>query len=1254
MSRLAPSSPSTSRRSASSMQPNSSTSRTWLATALFVVSACTVSACGGSGSQDRRTIDLARLRGDAAARPNDPLAQRALGEAELLAENGASQDAHAPLARAVELAPTDVRAELLLGVELEVHGQHRAALTAYLTALELASGSDDPWAPAIAEVAIASIAELDDAVPSYVELTAPRLRAVFDAPGAIGRRARHTLGSLLIDFALRADRVDDVAPIAAALGCVTETRAAGPFGPRALLGFDRALEPEQPGPLAARYDYGPGRGPRDTRDIAARGCVLHLGGGPVGGQGTTYVESTITVPTAGRHTLRIETPNPVELFVDDVSVARVDRRTSPIGRTTFHELTLTAGEHRLMAKVSTRHPNPVLIVSVSPGAPDAEPTLDASPLGRYLDVTHHMARADWVAAREALGEVTPSDTVVLQILGTAVSLSDPLRAEQARTEAALGHVAAGLQRDVTAWYPHLQRARFEAENGRMREAATLLEEATRAFPEVLAIALARIDLLEARGWADGIDPELARLRDAIPTSCRVRRAILGRSLRRDRHAEVRDLAEELVRCDARSDARLQSRVRARDWAAAQTELARLARFEPRTSPFTVLDAELTLARGRGDAARADAIIAELSRLMPQSERVAVLETDRTLARGQAQEARTRLLGAIEHEPTMGPLRRLARAVFDDSPLETYRRDSAEIIRAFEASGRTYEDAPQVLVWDYTVSRLFPDGSVLELTHQIYRAQSEEVVDDLGQFSAPEDADVLTLRTIKRDGARLEPDRIAGLEHIEMPSVEVGDYVEYEYLRLRPAPDPFPQGAIGDRFYFQSFEVPFDTSTLTLLTPRGAEVAIDPRGHAPTAVVTERGDLTERVWQVHEMPLVSPEPGSVAAREYLPSIAWGYRASWRDYVESLVDALADRDIVDPAATRLARSIVGDEPSTPEQKAERLYRWVVANIDESNDLFGQGAAMVSARTGQRSRVYRYLTRLVGLESDIALVRSFSGDSTRSAVPDDETYGALLNRVRGSDQPVWLALAERGAAFGTLPPLLRGQDGIVIGAPFEEITVTTPPIEVDLRSVEVDATLEASGRLTATVVETYRGIGAALWRHDLESVPNAQLEDAFERNYVARLVPGATLRSLRITGREDVGMPLSFRYEWVADDVGTAESDARLLPSLYPLALTANFARLNERTHTQVVAPGLAVDLTIRLHLPENQRASGAPEEVVEGPHGASMRFVVDAQPDGLVLTRSLRLPRMRVSPNEYRGFSDFCQRVDEAEEQPISVR
>jgi hypothetical protein len=1237
-----------------------------LRTASFALVASTLLGlvgCGGTQSGSTSTaLEVEHYRSRAASMPLDAEVALARAEAELFVPGGDTAIAAEAIAHARALHASPLRTRFLEAVEGDLHGHHIESLTAYLETLDLARTSGDPWASVIAEVSIASIVEYDDSVPNFVGQVQPVLERLFAEPQGAGPSARYAAGNILIELAYRRGDMEAMNALRTAQGCLSSFRIAGPFGPRQLLDFDRALPPEEAGPLAAEYNLGFGRGNRATREAEGRGCAVHLGNGPVGGAGTTYAEATINVPTAGTHTIRLETPNAVELFVDDVSVARIDRRTSPIGRTTFHSLPLSAGPHRVMVKLSTRHPNPVLIAAVLDGEVrsddvelSAREVRTPHPLAHYLDVTRSMSRADWVEARERLGALDPATApVMMLVLSTGVALSDPLRGADVARDDALRAVTEARERDSHAWYPVIQAARFEADNGRVREAIALLREGTSNFPDVLAFPLALVDLLTARGWSDQVEPVIAAMQTRVPDACRPDRAALNHALERGRMPEVDRLSEELMRCDARSDARLQRFVRQRHWDEAQAEVTRLAAMEPSSSRFSILDTELSIARARSDSARVDALLTELRTLMPQSVNVVLAEVDRRLAAGNEQAARTHLLEAFAAEPeAMTDLRRLARAVFHESPLEPYRRDGAEVIRNFQASGRTYENAPQVLVWDYTVTRLLPEGTILELTHQISRVQSEEAVDALGQFQAPGDALMLTLRTVKADGTRLEPDAIAGLEHIEMPSLEVGDYVEAEYVRVRPPAEAYDGGAVGDRFYFQSFEIPFDTSQLTLVVPADAQVRIDPRGNAPRTEERTEGDARVYHWEVHEAPLLQPEPGSVHLREFMPSIAWSVRAEWPQVVEAFRDILADRNMRDPAAERLVRQIVGDDRSTVEQRAQRIYHWLIDNVADTSDVFGQAAPMLSGRTGSRSRLFVYMLSLIGIEADLALVRSYAFDATPSDTPDDDTYGDLAIRVQGSTGPFWVETGLDHSAFGTISPLVRGQDALMLRTPFERTTVSTTPLEADMRTVDVDITLAANGAARATITETFRGVPAATWRGELENIADAQLERIFEENYVARLLPGARMESLRITGREDAEMPLIFRYEVDVLELGRVENGVRFLPSLFPSSLTPSFARLSERTRAQIIPP-LAMDLDVHLHVPAGAVIEAPEDAAFDGETGASIRYTSSRTEGGAELHRNVRIQRARVQPAQYPAFAAQCRGADEYEAREVRVR
>ncbi|HEY8428907.1 MAG TPA: DUF3857 domain-containing protein, partial [Sandaracinaceae bacterium] len=1061
-------------------------------------------ACGGPAHPRAPTIEELRLR--ARQLPNDPDAQRALAEGELLLANGDPSRAGAQIERALALAPDDVRLHYLRAVERELHGHLSAALDAYLEVIRRAVASEEPLAPALAEIAAAEIEALEDSVPRYAERVEEALAPVHARPGRAGEAARSTIADVLIELAYRRADLARVRMLAQAQRCATEWRIAGPFGPRHLLGFDRRLAPEEDAALAERYDLGPGRGVRETRTAAARGCSVHLGNGPVGGPGTTFAETTLEIPEAGTWVFRLETPNAAVLSVDGREIARLDRRVEPLGRVTYHPVELAAGAHRVRVKITSRHPNPILQLSASRGAPPDDDVPGESLLAAYARVQRALGRGDVVAARElAAPHLSREGSPAFLIAGAAAALNDPLRSQEVRHDGARRLLRWAAERDENAWFPRLTLAQLEANEGRGVAAIEALRRASERWPEVLLLPLQLIDWLEQRGWHAEADEVIARARTTVDDACRPLRAALNQARRRSRADEELEIARALVRCDARSDALFTTYLRRREWDEAVRALERLAALEPEGSAVGVLSARLGVAQSRGDEEEVARIAVELQRRMPQSTGPVLLEVDRLLARGDEQAARERLRGALQAEPeAMAGLRHVLRSLYGESPLEAYRRDGAEVIRELEASGRRYE-GPMVLVLDYTVYRVFEDGSMLELTHNIFRLQSQEAVDAMGEYQVPEGAHMLTLQTVKQDGRRLEPDEIAGKDTISFPNLAPGDYIEFEYVRPRGAPAGYPGGFVGDRFYFRNYETPFDRSELVVITPADVELAIDPRGDAPaTEVRVENGTRVYR-WTVRESRPVPQEPGAVSATEFFPSIYWGYRATWPMYVESLRDVLADRDVRDPAADRLVRSIVGEQGdrTTAESRARAIYRWVLENVEDSNDVFGLAPAMLAARTGSRARVLRYLLDVAGIDAELAVVRSYAADANESELANDETYQHLLVRMRGAEGYVWLHTANRGAPFGYVPPVLAGMDALVLNEAAERTRVAERPLEADRREVEVDVALERDGGARIEVIETFHGMGAVLWREQLESIPDAELEPQFESSYLAGLV-------------------------------------------------------------------------------------------------------------------------------------------------------
>ena len=94
------------------------------------------------------------------------------------------------------------------------------------------------------------------------------------------------------------------------------------------------------------------------------------------------------------------------------------------------------------------------------------------------------------------------------------------------------------------------------------------------------------------------------------------------------------------------------------------------------------------------------------------------------------------------------------AIYDDRFIEGYRG----LVDVVHTAGAA-------LVLDAAAVELQPGGTATERTHQVIHVLDPQGVERHGEVSLPAGADVLTLRTLKKDGRTLEPERAGGGDKI---------------------------------------------------------------------------------------------------------------------------------------------------------------------------------------------------------------------------------------------------------------------------------------------------------------------------------------------------------------------------------------------------------------------------------------------------------------------------------------------------------
>jgi tetratricopeptide (TPR) repeat protein len=810
-------------------------------------------------------------------------------------------------------------------------------------------------------------------------------------------------------------------------------------------------------------------------------------------------------------------------------------------------------------------------------------------------------------------------------------------------------MARALSLDPTLARARAMRALIALNSDRPREALQRLADAPRdksgAAPAYWRFAFVRFQALKARGWLREAEEALAEARRLHPDGCAPLDAEIA--LERDRHdvSAALKLAQRASTCNGGSDELADSLRESGDLSGAIAEYQRLLALDPARESWRAGLAETLLQAGR--AAEAEKAFAALARRYPRATHYRRQLADARVALDDLDGARRALVDGLAESPESQELGRALEALCatkdsrDCGVLDEFRVDGRDVIAQYrrEAKDRPAYTSPAVIVLDRTVTRVFPTGARLTLTHNIIQVLAKDGIDKFGEVQIPAGADVLTLRTVKQDGTTREPEEIAEKEAISVPDLEVGDFVEFEYVDPAPPPGAFPRGFLAERFFFRSFDAPLDRTEYLLVTPSGMPVQIDRRGDAPELVVSSRNGLELRSWSGRRRPQAFLEPSATHFAEILPSVRAGSGVSfdaWKDYLR---DAQFGAQRANPELRAIAaRETAGKK--TLRDRVIALDAWVRRHVRGSGGLDEPATSILAREEGNRITLLAGLLRAAGAPSEIWLARPLKAPVLEGALPDLEAFDQPLLRVgelvvdpRYRHSPTGFVTPElRGSA------VLRLADGPYAPA---HVEVANP----DDRKMELEARLELDGSAEVLVREKLRGWPAVEWREALEKLSPDRVRPEFEQRTLGFYFPGSTLTDLRWSGENDDGGLFTVEYKFRSPQLARRIGGRLVLPAPYPAMLGKRYVGVAQRRTPLAVDYAAPTQLEARIAVPSGVDVLVPPAAKADG--FGVFEQIAEKTPSGLRLKASFAMPRARVLPERYRDFVDFATRVDRAE-------
>lgn len=1113
---------------------------------------------------------------------------------------------------------------------------------------------------------------------SLDELILARVRAALGR-GVPGETALLLRGALASVHAGR-DQAPELTAALSEMGVPTTFTVLGPLSPFSFLTFDEATEPEQTGSL-----LGPFSGPF----VAVTPRVLRfpdgrfsLEGEPP--QGDVYLLAVdLEVPEEATYVVRTVSSAAHKGFLDGSllfqrrSFARAQSLVSAAA------VELTAGRHRLLLRLSRDQGSANLVAEVfrADGRPSRISFSAASGLApswsgvprAELGSVYSDAQAFFAALEEEAGGALASylaafdglerdrdgakrlieplsrffSSPAISSLRADLALEDPTLPTKVAHGRATRDLDAALERDRGEVHALLSTARLALEDGRHLEAAELVRRARAAhqpagFPAVLMQARVELALgLEAQ--ADATAAEAARLQPGLCEALSLRYEL---ARRRDAVALADELLAALSLCPgstARQAEHLKSRGELKAAAALyQTLLARAPAHLPTANSLLVLFFSLH----RYQDARA--LLQALRSLWPRNAVLWKKAADVEELAGRPEEALAYREKALALDGGDLPLRRaVERARHGREPLQEYAIDGKAAIAAYEERPLS-EGTGSAYVLDAAAVRAYPDGSTVDRIHIVQKALDQSGVSEVGEVTIPSGAYVLALRTIKADGTVLEPESIGGKDSISLPGVQVGDYVEYEYLQANPSRGPAQPGFTSSAFYFQVSNQPNHWSTYTVVAPRGMGLEVD--AHNTGARRPEvRGEEEVFSHDERRVPPYIPEPDAPpSGNEYLPFVVAGAGQRGNEgLVMAYADGYLDRGQVSFELEELARAAAAGKEGREAVRA--FYLAVMQKLTGRDAGLGTSAA-ASLAQGRGSRLWTLKAGLesLGIRARVAAVRPFRADPASYRFPTEALLPYLCLRVELPEETLWLDPLVRFAPFGELPEPAMGEREAYLfpepGRPLEKVKTPAAP-EPPGKEVALELALDAEGKLTGSGEETYFGFHAAQLAEALESVAPDQRDQALQ-SALARYFGGAELSNLKLEIRREVGAPLRVRYRFSAPRFARVEDEGKLVLGAltFPSQLGRRYVQLGSRRTPLYLDATEASRVRARLTLPAGYRVlSPEPELKTSGRFG---RFLRREREEGgkLVIEEELRLGMARVPAAEYQDFARFAGEVD----------
>ncbi len=934
------------------------------------------------------------------------------------------------------------------------------------------------------------------------------------------------------------------------------------------------------------------------------------------------------------------------------------------------------------------------------------PELDA-------DSPHHLFFALLISRLDIVDEADHSEILTLTRLLEEYPESAVVRFYAARADRELNRqrrfLRGCLDRDPEFLRAHLALIDSFRSTPFLERRRRLIDEALEVAPEE-----ARFVVQEARLMADDGLPDAAvgRARYAVELNPGIREtwwclADFGSRIPRK---EQRDIYDRLVRREA-SDLDAAERLARMAFADGDEKEAlewteTIREMDPWHFELYRVAAEYNLGEGEADAAYEAARQGlSVSPHDPGLHRVAAMALQQSGKSAEAAEHVNAVLAAVPSDPWALDYREHISPETSDY-YAPYRRAMDTLP---EPDPELIERANYVTLLHQDIKQVHPNGHSSQTVHDVIKVLTDTGLQSLqtrGIFYEPatDEVRILRARVWKKDGTFIDSpaprhqsvadagDAAAKLYGdynvavVAFPGLEKDAVIELEY-QIEQKGENIYADYFGDIFMCGDYE-PTMISEYVLITPVARDfynTFIPP--NYPPSVSTDRVVLNaqpeeqfegrQRIqqWQFRNLPLIPREPYMPAHSEILPYLKVSTFQTWDDMTHWWWNLSKEQLIPGPTVKQKVREIVAryrnEEGLGPEDPIGELEKVRIVNSFVNTEVRYLGLEfgihgykphrvdeICHAQYGDckdKAALAVAMLDELGIEAWMVIIRTTQLGEIDYELPSLGLFNHCiyyLPDVEGKEY--WIDGTAQFFDATELPPSDEGANTLIVRSDGSSFFKRVPTSSADENGGEyrTEITLADDGSAQGRRVADYRGLYNPIVRNMYEN--RAKAKDHIESQLVSRY-PGGRCTSVEISKLEDFSTPEQLTYGFEIPNFGTPAGSRLSVPSVfYPNVMSLRYAQLSKREYDLVLPYRWFRTMDTKIALPEGWEVAEMPPAVEEDSPFGTYRWSASVVGGEIHITGEIQLGVLRVAPDEYQAFREFCQLIDNHEERRIHLR